>query len=101
MSPSPSYTSTSTPSGARSRAAYARAVLNDSRRKLPERARIFIGLRGPRRREVRLQRHFAREEEATAGKRGVPLEAEVGAVDRPRELETDALVPPRIVRRAA
>src|SRR5919106_2904420 len=91
MSPSPSKISTSTSSGASSRAARASAVLNDSRLRLPERARIFTSSR-LRRGEGRPERDIVGEEEAAARKRRVPLEPELGAVDRALELEADPLV---------
>ena len=48
------------------------------------------------RRERRLERDFVRQEEAAGRQRCVPLEPEVGAVDRAFELETEALVAVRV-----
>src|SRR6185503_4357031 len=95
MRPSPSKSSISTPSGASSAAARARAVLYDPALRLPESARIFIS-RDLDRRDVGLEADLVREQEAATRKLCVPLEAEVGAVDRAGELESDAVVAPRI-----
>src|SRR6186713_3144794 len=99
MRPSPSKSSISTPAGASSAAARARAVLYDPALRLPESARIFTS-RDLDRRDVGLETDLVREQEAAARKRCVPLEAEVGAVDRADELESDAVVAPRIGARA-
>src|SRR4029453_2238940 len=89
----------STPSGASSRAARARAVLYDSSRRLPERARIFTSGR-PDRREGGLQRDVVREQETASGKGRVPVEAELRAVDLPLELETETVVAGHVGARA-
>src|SRR6476659_304503 len=99
MSPSPSYTSTSTPSGASSRAAYARAVLNDSRRRLPERARIFIS--GHLHRcERRANRDLVRKQEPACRKRGIPVQPQVGSIELAFQLDADPLVPSHVGARA-
>src|SRR5262245_24104637 len=89
----------STPAGASSRAARASAVLYDSALRLPERARICIGLRGPRGREVRLEDDLVGEEEGAAPQLGLPLGSPGSAVDGTGELEADPLVAPRVVGR--
>src|SRR4051812_9383165 len=43
-----------------------------------------------------LQGHVVAHEQPAAGQRLVPLEAEVPTVDLGRDLEADALVPPRV-----
>src|SRR4029450_6493581 len=95
MRPSPSYTSISTPSGASSTAARARAVLYDPARRLPEIARIFTSGRLDRR-EIRLEENLVRQEESAAGERRVPAQPELGAVDGARELDADSVVSIRV-----
>src|SRR6185312_9859911 len=95
MRPSPSYTSISTPTGASSAAARARAVLYDPARRLPEIARIFT-LGRPDRREARLEDDLVRQEESPAGERRVPVQPELRAVDGARELDADSVVSIRV-----
>ena len=81
--------------GASSAAARARAELYDPARGC-RRWRGSAPHADLDRREVGLEDDLVREQEAAARKRCVPLEAEVGAVDRRLELEADAVVAPRV-----
>src|SRR3954447_5368599 len=91
MSFRPSYNSNSTPDGSSVAAARRSSVLWESRRRLPDMPRTLIGLRllGLRQLELDDQGHVVRQREAALGKRGVPLEAELRAVDHGLEVDAD------------
>src|SRR3954452_6382423 len=91
MARRPSYSSNSTPDGSSVAAARRSSVLWESRRRLPDMPRILIGLglRSLRQLELDDQRHVVRQREAALGERGIPLEAELGAVDHGLEVDAD------------
>src|SRR5437870_123310 len=97
----PSQSSSSTPSGAASTAARRSCVLWESARRLPETARILIGLRllGLHERELGDELHVVPEVIATALVRRIPADAVVVAVDRRLELQAEALAAERVGRR--
>src|SRR3954453_7811867 len=89
MSLRPSYSSNSTPDGSSDAAARRSSVLWESRRRLPDMPRTRMGLALLTiQLELGDQRHVVGQSEAALGERGVPLEAELGAVDH--GLEGDA-----------
>src|SRR3954464_9818698 len=86
----PSYSSNSTPDGSSDAAPRRSSVLWESRRRLPDMPRTLMAL-GLLTRQLELddQRHVVRQREAALGKRGVPLEAELRAVDHRLEVDAD------------
>src|SRR3954453_17508916 len=94
MSRRPSYSSNSTPDGSCVAAARRSSVLWESRRRLPDMASTLMAVLalGLRQLELDDQRHVVRQREAALGKRGVPLEAELGAVDHGLEVDADLRV---------
>src|SRR5215210_6947629 len=89
MSLRPSYSSNSTPDGSSVAAARSSSVLWESARRLPEMPSTRMALR-PDELELDGQSHVVGQREAALGKRGVPLEAELRAVDRRLERDADA-----------
>src|SRR5712691_10300869 len=94
----PSQSSSSTPSGAASTAARRSCVLCESARRLPETARIRMGLGLLRlhERELGDELHVVAEVVAAALVRRIPVDAVGGAVDRRLELEAEALAAERV-----
>src|SRR3954451_4903195 len=90
MSSSPSYSSNSTPDGSSEAAARRSSVLWESRRRLPDMPRTLMEL-GLLTSQLELddQRHVVGQSEAALGERGVPLEAELRAVDHGLEGDAD------------
>src|SRR3954470_12950780 len=88
MSLRPSYSSNSTPDGSSVAAARRSSVLWESRRRLPDMPRTRMAL-GPRQLELDDEGHVVREREAALGKRSVPLEAELRAIDHGLEVDAD------------
>src|SRR3954447_23188855 len=93
MSFRPSYNSNSTPDGSSVAAARRSSVLWESRRRLPDMPRTRMALRllgvGLRQLELDDQRHVVREREAALRERGVPVEAELRAIDHRLEVDAD------------
>src|SRR3954468_6962556 len=88
MSRRPSYSSNSTPDGSSVAAARRSSLLWESRRRLPDMPRTRMAL-GPRQLELDDEGHVVREREAALGKRSVPLEAELRAIDHGLEVDAD------------
>src|SRR4051795_10320795 len=90
MSFRPSYSSNSTPDGSSVAAARRSSVLCESRRRLPDMPSTRIVLRlCLRQLELDDEVHVVRQREAALGERGVPLEAELRAIDDRLEVDAD------------